>query len=96
MNLRDKLNAISSRPKVQPAAPIEARVPECLHVMHLHPPEEFPGAEEVTREALMLMQGDELPEPFDPCRVLYLDTETTGFQGAGTVAFMIGVGFLTP
>ena len=96
MNLRDKLNAISSRPKVQPAAPIEARVPECLHVMHLHPPEEFPGAEEVTREALMLMQGDELPEPFDPDRVLYLDTETTGFQGAGTVAFMIGVGFLTP
>lgn len=27
--------------------------------------------------------------------MLYLDTETTGFQGSGTVAFLIGAGYLT-
>lgn len=42
----------------------------------------------------MLMQEDELPPDFDPERVLFLDTETTGFQGAGTVAFIIGAGFV--
>ena len=43
----------------------------------------------------MLMQEEDLPQPFDPRRVLYLDTETTGFQGSGTVAFIIGAGFIT-
>ena len=44
----------------------------------------------------MLMQGDEMPRPFDPRRILYLDTETTGLGGgAGTVAFEVGLGYLT-
>ena len=36
-----------------------------------------------------------MPEPFDPRRVLYLDTETTGLGGSGTVAFLVGMGWLT-
>jgi len=93
MNLRDKLNAISGQPK--PKAPAPPKVYDCWQVSHTHPLEEFPGAFEVTREAVLLMQGEEMPEDFDPRRILYLDTETTGFQGAGTVAFMIGAGWLT-
>ncbi len=33
-----------------------------------------------------------LPESIDQC--LFIDTETTGLAGAGTVAFMVGVGFI--
>lgn len=56
--------------------------------------EDFPHGMDVGRETVMLMQGEDMPEGFDPRRILYLDTETTGFAGAGTVAFLIGVGWL--
>lgn len=92
MNLRDRLNAIGGTPKKQrqEEAPVH-----CLTVDHPHPLDEFPGWDGLTREGLMLMQQEELPEDFDHRRVLYLDTETTGFQGSGTVAFIIGAGWLT-
>ncbi|MDO4828960.1 MAG: ribonuclease H-like domain-containing protein, partial [Clostridia bacterium] len=32
---------------------------------------------------------------FHPERALFLDTETTGLAGAGTVAFLVGVGFVS-
>ena len=94
MDLRAKLNALAAKPK-QATPPEPISVPRCRQVEHLHPLEEFPGAFDVGAHALMLMQGEPLPEPLDPRRILYLDTETTGFQGAGTVAFMIGCGWLT-
>ena len=56
--------------------------------------EDFPHALEVRRETVMLMQGEGMPEDFDLRRILYLDTETTGFAGAGTVAFLVGLGSL--
>ncbi|MDR0896420.1 MAG: ribonuclease H-like domain-containing protein [Oscillospiraceae bacterium] len=33
--------------------------------------------------------------PWDAKRALFLDTETTGLRGAGTVAFLVGVGWLS-
>jgi len=44
---------------------------------------------------LPLMQGDDsLPVRIDPQRILFLDTETTGLShGAGTVAFLVGLGY---
>lgn len=36
------------------------------------------------------------PGGFDPRRVLFLDTETTGLFGAAVQAFLIGLGYFTP
>lgn len=58
--------------------------------------EEYPEIAALTRRPLMLMQHEELPDPLDPRRILFLDTETTGLGGgAGTVAFEIGIGRIT-
>lgn len=97
MNLRDKLKALET-PRKKPIAP-EPEKPQfvdCWHERIRRPVWEFPGAFDVRRQTVMLMQGDEMPESFDPRRILYLDTETTGLMGgAGTVAFQIGLGWLT-
>ena len=94
MNLRDKLRAVGGSSgrgtgRDEPAAE------DCRHVAVFRPAEEFPGALEVRRETLMLMCHETLPEPFDPKKILYLDTETTGLGGSGTVAFLVGMGYLT-
>lgn len=93
MNLRDKLNAVGGKPK--PRAQAERRYDACWQTTHTHPLNEFPHCFEVEREAVMLMQNDAMPQTLNPRRILYLDTETTGFLGAGTVAFMVGLGWLT-
>ena len=97
MNLRDKLNAISKpKIKVTPVdAPQEKQFTDCWHGSEHYPAGDFPHAWDVRRETVMLMQGEEMPESFDPRRILYLDTETTGLGGgAGTVAFEVGLGWL--
>lgn len=93
MNLRDKLRTLDSQKK-KPAAPVK-QFTDCWVREEVRPLEDFPDALDVTRRTVMLMQGEEMPEWFDPRRILYLDTETTGFMGAGTVAFLVGVGYLT-
>jgi len=93
MNLRDKLRAVGGSPgQPRPKPPASTA---CRRITVFRPEEEFPGAREVRRETLELMCHAELPEPFDPRRVLYLDTETTGLGGSGTVAFLVGLGYLT-
>ncbi len=91
MNLRDKLKAIE-KPKVkvivQETAPQPAFT-DCWRTETTHTPADYP----IRRETVMLMQGDDMPEDFDPERILYLDTETTGLMGAGTVAFEVGLGW---
>ena len=94
MNLRDKLRAVGGTGgnRQQAAEPAER---DCRHFAVYRPAEEFPGALELSRETLALMSDKEMPEDFDPRRILYLDTETTGLGGSGTVAFLVGMGFLT-
>ena len=92
MNLRDKLRAVEGGGK-KPQQPAR-QYTSCWQRREQRPMEDFPRALEVQRETVMLMQGEEMPEDFDPRRILYLDTETTGFAGAGTVAFLVGVGSL--
>ena len=94
MNLRDKLRAVGGSSGKKPGAPAPAAV-DCRHVAVCRPPEDFPGAWDLRRETLALMCGEELPDPLDPRRILYLDTETTGLGGSGTVAFLVGLGYLT-
>ena len=94
MNLRDKLRAVGGAgPGRAPGSQEGNR--DCRHFAVYRPREEFPGAWDLTRETLALMSEKEMPEPFDPRRVLYLDTETTGLGGSGTVAFLVGMGWLT-
>ena len=95
MNLRDKLRAVGG-PAKSPASATRAEAPrDCARYVTRKRPEETPGAGALRRETLALMSDLALPEPFDPRRVLYLDTETTGLGGSGTVAFLVGVGNLT-
>ncbi len=97
MNLRDKLKAIE-KPKIK-VTPIDAppapQFTECWRREEVYPLTDVPRAFEVQRQTVMLMQGADMPDPFDPRRILYLDTETTGLAGAGTVAFEVGLGWLT-
>ena len=94
MNLRDKLRAVGGTGgNARPAA--ESAFTDCRHFAVYRPAEEFPGAETLDAETLRMMSGKEIPEPLDPRRILYLDTETTGLGGSGTVAFLVGLGFLT-
>ncbi len=93
MNLRDKLKAIE-RPKVkvsvQETAPQSKPVfVDCWRRQSTHAASGYP----IRRETVMLMQGECMPEDFSPERILYLDTETTGLMGAGTVAFEVGLGW---
>ncbi len=94
MNLRDKLKAIE-KPKVKVtvqetvknAAPVFT---DCWRTQSVHTPADYP----LRLQTVMLMQGDPMPEDFSAESILYLDTETTGLAGAGTVAFEVGLGWL--
>ena len=93
MNLRDKLRAVD-RPKAAPS-PGAAVPTACWEKQISRPAGEFPEAAAVTSELLSLMTDQPIPHPFDPTRILFLDTETTGLGGgAGTLAFEIGIGHL--
>lgn len=95
MNLRDKLRALDNKPS---ASVVSSTVPvftDCSHQMTVRPLDEFPDAFSLCRETLMLMQREPVPELFDPRRILYMDTETTGLTGSGSVAFLVGLGWLT-
>ena len=93
MNLMDKLRAVGGAPG-KPAAPAEAST-DCRHFAVYRPAEDFPGAFDLTAETLRLMSDRDIPENLDPRKILYLDTETTGLGGSGTVAFLVGMGYLT-
>ena len=93
MNLMEKLRAVGGTPG-KPAAPSETST-DCRHFAVYRPAEDFPGAFSLTAETLRLMSDREIPENLDPRKILYLDTETTGLGGSGTVAFLVGMGYLT-
>ncbi len=94
MNLREKLREVggSSGSGEKKPAPAET---DCRHYAVYRSPEEFPGALALQKETVELMCSADLPESFDPRRILYMDTETTGLGGSGTVAFLVGLGYLT-
>lgn len=94
MNLRDKLKQLNTgvpaQKKGQPAIPPAQRTlwmeETCIHLADT-------GME---MAALQLMLDEPLPEGLVPADILFLDTETTGLSGgAGTVAFLVGLGRLT-
>lgn len=94
MNLRDKLRAVGGDTGSRASSHV-TETADCRHLAVYRPPEEFPGAWDLSRDTLALMSDLEMPENFDPRKILYLDTETTGLGGSGTVAFLVGMGYLT-
>lgn len=80
---------------------VETAVGSCLVVDRVYPPGYQHGTNRL-EEALALPLATAVPFVADPrlaeCQMrhlLFLDTETTGLAGAGTVAFMIGVAFFS-
>ena len=98
ISLRDKLKAVD-KPKPQnedkPAVPASG----CYHEERFLPWADLkgiPSGLSFSGRILSLVLNQAVPEDIDPCRVLYLDTETTGLSGGvGTLAFMVGAGYFT-
>lgn len=87
-SLIDKLRR--AQPIRQPA--VRRDTDGCLVRIYDHACGEFP-AQVLTKENLRLMTGTDAPRDIAPGELLFLDTETTGLQGgAGTVAFLVGLG----
>ena len=96
LSLRDKLRAVDAPKKPSPAAPQAPVFDDCWHGSKLFSLESVPGAWDIPMDMVRLMEPGVLPERLAPERILYLDTETTGLSGgAGTVAFLTGLGYLT-
>ena len=89
LSLRDKLRATQSAPRR--SAPVRDAARDCfVRETRFSLPEGTHLADGI----LSLMQGDpNIPHHTPPEDFLFLDTETTGLShGAGTVAFLVGVG----
>ena len=88
-SLRDKLRATAPKADklIKPVAQ-DCYVKECRYPMNA-----FKLEEQLSGSLLSLMQGKEYGD-FSREDICFLDTETTGLShGAGTVAFLVGVGF---
>lgn len=88
--MRGKLQLLtqSSQPRAEP--PTEE---SCYVRDESEPLSAYKGLTDVTAEHVRVMTLGE-SQPFDIRRALFLDTETTGFSGSGTIAFLIGAGFI--
>ncbi|MBQ9263292.1 MAG: ribonuclease H-like domain-containing protein [Clostridia bacterium] len=93
LSLRDKLKATAptaGKPKQVKPAP-----EDCLLRETVVPLKQFTLPDFLSGQTLTLMQGREIPDCHRE-EICFLDTETTGLShGAGTVAFLVGVGYFT-
>ena len=89
LSLREKLKAAGVRPQ----APEKPRASDCLIREFTVPADRFSLPEKLPGASLGVMLGGE----WEDCgreEICFLDTETTGLShGAGTVAFLVGIGF---
>ena len=84
LSLKAKLERLSGGA----AAPAEARPQTVLEYV-----ESVSAPEALFRLPAVGLRGMDFPEDFDPRGALFLDTETNGLRGgAGTVAFLVGLG----
>ncbi len=95
MNLRQKLQMVSAPPIKREEAPRqEAAARECLVRRAVYPLSDVAGLFSLSKNTLALINQTPFEE-YDPRGLLFMDTETTGLSGgAGTVAFLIGIGFI--
>ena len=97
VNLKAALEIMSRNdPKAAHAAPAAPAPTACWERTGMFGPGDFAGARDLRADTLSLIQPGDWPDPVDPERICFLDTETTGLAGgAGTVVFEIGLGRLT-
>jgi uncharacterized protein len=95
-SLSDKLRALGAQPKVQAEEPVREAPQGCYEVSERYPILSFSDARHMNAAILGEIFGAEFPPGVRMQDVLFLDTETTGLsRGAGTVAFLAGVGYFT-
>ena len=96
-NLTDKLRMIGAESKPGPKAePAKETAQGCYKISERYPIASFSEARHMNAD--ILREIYDLPFPASTCMqdLLFLDTETTGLsRGAGTVAFLVGVGYFT-
>lgn len=94
-SLREKLAAISSAPPKPKPAPMPKREKAFFVRDTRYPLGEMGGIEHTRLEQVRRVDPLFTGEAWDARRALFLDTETTGLSGgAGTVAFLVGLGWL--
>ena len=95
-SLKDKLNMISAGQKPRAEEP-KAEPPQgCYRISERYPISSFADARYMDAGILKEIFGIDFPASVRVQDVLFLDTETTGLsRGAGTVAFLAGVGYFT-
>ena len=82
-SLKSKLNRLKTASEPRPAPPPALMEHEAR----------FPAEEKLFSLSEQALRRLGFEHPFDPRRALFLDTETTGLSGgAGTVAFLVGLG----
>ncbi len=87
-SLIDKLR----RAQPQPQRPAKPAATGCLIKTHRMPTDQFP-LESLRAHTLRLLTGLECSNDLHPEDLVFVDTETTGLRGgAGTIAFLVGVG----
>ena len=90
--------APSLRDKLRSAAPIKAKssapaAQDCMHRQFCYAGADQYLPKTLQGDILNLMQGVDFKDVYRD-DILFLDTETTGLSGgAGTVAFLVGVGY---
>ena len=94
-NLRERLMAVTGSRKQTPSPAPPAQEEACFCREHIVPLGALHGIEDTTLEDVRACDPLFAGERWDVSRLLFLDTETTGLSGgAGTVAFLVGMGFI--
>ncbi|MBN1777683.1 MAG: ribonuclease H-like domain-containing protein [Clostridiales bacterium] len=94
--LKDKLRMISAEQKARDDIPKKETAQDCYRTSERYPAGFFADARHMSADILKEIYGFEFPASVQMRDVLFLDTETTGLsRGAGTVAFLAGVGYFT-
>jgi len=94
--LRDKLRMISAEQKAPQDTPKKETAQDCYRTCERYPAASFADARHINADILGEIYGFQFPASVQARDVLFLDTETTGLsRGAGTVAFLVGVGYFT-
>ncbi len=95
-SLKDKLRMIGAETKSQKQSPTKPAARECYRVSERYPLASFPDAKHMSAGILQEIYGTAFPASVRMQDILFLDTETTGLsRGAGTVAFLVGVGYFS-
>ncbi len=94
-SLMDKLRMIDTRPAAQAAPQCHTPVStDCYYRREEYSTEAFCSPRHATQETLRQLFECPFPYPLSREEMLFMDTETTGLSsGAGTVAFLVGLGF---